>query len=104
MLWSGSVATIPTGWALCDGTNGTPDLCNSFIMAAGDTYNPAATGGSTTHTHTSNQTHTHEIGSGAALNGGNDYSLTAGTPDKPGATGAANTFPTYYALAYIMKL
>lgn len=38
MMWSGSVATIPNGWALCDGTtsNGqvTPDLRNRFIVGA----------------------------------------------------------------------
>ncbi len=39
VMWSGSVATIPTGWALCDGTNGTPDLRGSFIVG----YDPADT-------------------------------------------------------------
>jgi len=34
MMWSGSIATIPSGWYLCDGTNSTPDLRNKFIVAA----------------------------------------------------------------------
>ena len=34
-MWSGSAETIPTGWALCDGTNGTPDLTDRFILGAG---------------------------------------------------------------------
>ena len=34
IMWSGSVATIPSGWYLCDGTNSTPDLRNKFIIAA----------------------------------------------------------------------
>ena len=34
MLWSGTIATIPSGWALCDGNNGTPDLTNKFIIGA----------------------------------------------------------------------
>jgi hypothetical protein len=34
MLWSGTIASIPTGWALCDGTGGTPDLRNRFIVCA----------------------------------------------------------------------
>ena len=25
-MWAGLISDIPTGWALCDGTNGTPDL------------------------------------------------------------------------------
>jgi microcystin-dependent protein len=28
-------ATAPAGWALCDGTNGTPDLRGRFILGAG---------------------------------------------------------------------
>ena len=34
MMWSGTIATIPSGWYLCDGTNGTPDLTNKFIIGA----------------------------------------------------------------------
>ncbi|WP_157650145.1 tail fiber protein [Burkholderia ubonensis] len=30
MMFTGS--TIPTGWTLCDGTNGAPDLRNKFIL------------------------------------------------------------------------
>jgi len=57
MMWSGSIASIPSGWLLCDGTSGTPDLRNRFIVGAGSTYAVAATGGSAdaivvSHTHT----------------------------------------------------
>lgn len=34
IMWSGTIATIPTGWALCNGSNGTPDLRNKFIVGA----------------------------------------------------------------------
>jgi len=56
-MWSGSIASIPTGWLICDGTSGTPDLRNRFIVGAGSTYAVAATGGSAdatlvSHTHT----------------------------------------------------
>lgn len=34
IMWSGSIATIPTGWFLCNGSNGTPDLRNRFIVGA----------------------------------------------------------------------
>lgn len=44
MMWSGTIATIPSGWALCDGTSGTPDLRNRFIVGA----NTDTTGQSTT--------------------------------------------------------
>jgi len=49
--WSGSVATIPAGWHLCDGTEGTPDLRDKFIVGAGSTYAPGATGGANSHNH-----------------------------------------------------
>lgn len=34
IMWSGSIASIPSGWELCDGSNGTPDLTNKFIIGA----------------------------------------------------------------------
>lgn len=46
IMWSGSVISIPTGFNLCDGTNGTPDLRNRFVVGAGSTYAVGATGGS----------------------------------------------------------
>jgi hypothetical protein len=61
MLWSGSIGSIPAGFALCDGTSGTPDLRDRFIVGAGSTYAVDATGGSAdatlpTHTHTATST------------------------------------------------
>ena len=38
IMWSGSTATIPSGWRLCDGGNGTPDLRDRFVVGAGLTY------------------------------------------------------------------
>ena len=34
VMWSGSIASIPSGWYLCNGSNGTPDLRNKFIIGA----------------------------------------------------------------------
>ena len=61
MLWSGSSATIPSGWLLCDGSNSTPDLRNRFVVGATSTYAVGATGGSAdaitvAHTHTGTTT------------------------------------------------
>lgn len=44
VMWSGPRAAIPSGWALCDGTNGTPDLRDRFIKSIGN-EEPGATGG-----------------------------------------------------------
>lgn len=79
MMWSGTIATIPTGWVLCNGSNGTPDLRNRFVIGAhSDTTGVAystVTGSNTqtggtkdainvSHTHTATVTdsgHTHTI-------------------------------------------
>lgn len=55
-MWSGSIASIPAGWYLCDGANGTPNLQDRFIVGAGSGYAVGATGGSkdaiaVSHTH-----------------------------------------------------
>jgi hypothetical protein len=52
VMWSGSTAFIPAGWALCNGANGTPNLTNRFIIGAGSSYSPGNLGGSSSHTHT----------------------------------------------------
>ena len=54
MMWGGSIASIPSGWALCNGSNGTPDLRDRFIVGAGSGYSVGATGGSVTATDTVN--------------------------------------------------
>ena len=51
ILWSGAEESIPTGWALCNGQNGTPDLRDRMIMGAGTTYKTGSKGGAATHTH-----------------------------------------------------
>lgn len=48
LMWSGSIASIPSGWFLCNGANGTPDLRDRFVVGAGSTYTVGATGGAAT--------------------------------------------------------
>ena len=52
VIWSGLVTSIPISWQLCDGTNGTPDLRNRFVVSAGSAYSVNSTGGSLNHIHT----------------------------------------------------
>lgn len=63
LIWSGNIIDIPTGWQLCDGTNGTPDLRDRFVVGAGGAYAVGATGGETTVTLTTPQlpVHTHTV-------------------------------------------
>jgi hypothetical protein len=130
MLWSGSSATIPTGWLLCDGSSSTPDLRNRFVVGATSTYAVGATGGSAdaivvSHTHTATVTdpgHNHTVsiqspGSPTSYNvqsGGlniaavtvNTSTVTTGITVANSTTGSSGTnanLPPYYALCYIMK-
>lgn len=45
VMWSGVESAVPAGWALCDGTNGTPNLRDKFVVAAGPTRPAGSTGG-----------------------------------------------------------
>jgi len=101
--WSGAVADIPGGFALCDGNNGTPNLTDKFIVGAGDTYAVDATGGTVEHTHTG-MDHNHIIGSGPHLQAGEDFSTSLGDMNKPDPLANSGTLPPYLALCWIMKL
>lgn len=118
VMWSGTASAIPSGWALCDGTNGTPDLRDRFVVGAGSTYAVGAKGGEATHTLTVDEMpkHGHRINSsmGTALinySGGRFWaveemevgSLLHNT-DTSGSSSPHNNMPPYYALCYIMKL
>jgi microcystin-dependent protein len=79
-MWSGSIASIPLGFRLCDGTSGTPDLRNRFIVGAGSNYAVAATGGTADailpgHSHTffgnALGTHSHTLTTNRTSKSGN---------------------------------
>jgi hypothetical protein len=53
MMWSGTIATIPSGWLLCNGSSGTPDLRNRFVIGA---FSDDSGTAKTTVTGTSTQT------------------------------------------------
>jgi microcystin-dependent protein len=126
------MASIPSGWLLCNGSSGTPDLRDRFVVGAGSTYAVAATGGSAnsivvSHTHSiTDPGHTHANGAYNQLLKSNGdgtaqgFDSTPGEPnisvsatiatvttgisiDSAGSSGTNANLPPYYALAYIMK-
>ena len=64
IMWSGAINDIPVGWALCDGSNGTPDLRDRFIVGAGKSYNVGNTGGANTVALSINSLPPHTHGAG----------------------------------------
>ena len=105
MLWFGSIATIPAGWQLCDGSNGSPDLRNKFVIAAGSTFAPGDTGGDDQHLHSfTSDGHNHVIVGGTGLADGVDASKTTTTAVDTGDTDEDSSLPEFYALAYIIRL
>lgn len=89
-MWSGAIADIPEGWTLCDGDNGTPDLRNSFIVAAGDTYSVDDTGGEDS----SDLSHPHDPGTLAADAAGGHQHTSAGGHQHTSAGGHNHTGTT----------
>jgi len=45
IIWSGLATAIPSGYALCNGSNGTPNLQDSFVVGAGNSYSVNSGGG-----------------------------------------------------------
>ena len=120
ILWSGAADAIPSGFVLCNGSNGTPDLRGRFVVGYHDgnsDYDVNDTGGSESVTLTVNQipahTHTHTkathpAGSGPEQNqsGGPEDRTNFGDTGTTSSTGGGQSHenrPPYYALCYIMK-
>lgn len=66
IMWSGAETAIPENWALCNGTAGTPNLIDRFVVGVGDLYTVGQTGGTTNalinHTHgVTDPTHVHGV-------------------------------------------
>ena len=104
-VWSGAEGAIPSGWYLCNGSNGTPDLRNRFIVGAGSgsSYSVGNTGGSNTvtlstsqipsHSHTTNN-HSHNA---SVSDPGHGHSVSVSDPGHSHNTSVtgAKLFPGY---------
>lgn len=118
MMWPWAIADIPSGWHLCDGTVGTPDLRDKFIICAREdvsgvpkTYvrgywEQLAT--SLIHTHEfTGDGHAHDLGAGSEVEdvtplGDHVHETTISSAH--GDTEFAYTLPPFYAMSFIMKL
>ena len=120
ILWSGSTGSVPDGWALCNGSNGTPNLQDRFVVGAGNNYAVDATGGSANavliaHNHTyTNRTNAqgqnNVTGGPSPINDGalpnqptSTTGINAAGSSSNTQTGTNANLPPYYSLAYIMR-
>lgn len=116
---------VHTNWHLCDGTDGTPDLRDRFVVGAGSQYALGATGGATTHTHTVNiasdfgGSHAHTTDPTSSANeywgwaGGEAiFTLRHTHPVSTaphhqhgvnGTTGVGGALPPYYGVYYLIR-
>lgn len=93
--WSGAIVDIPDNWQLCDGTGGTPDLRDRFVIGAGGVEAVDDTGGAVTHAHSVVSTLSVTPSAIAPI----WDSFTDGN-----VTATADGRPPYYALAYIQRM
>lgn len=117
-MWKGSINTIPNGWVLCDGQNGTDDLRDKFIVGSGYSYAVDAQGGEARHTLTIEEipSHSHDLdlpsmnfqndGTGGPDVGkeGGDSRNFAGSIKSTGGGLSHNNLPPYWSKAFIQKL
>ena len=90
IIWTGTIANIPSGWIICDGNNSTPNLLAKFVEGvATAATNPGTTGG--------NVSHTHSVGNETSRQSGSSPVTNVTT------TGATDGRPPYYDVAFIMK-
>ena len=115
IMFNGKAEEIPSGWAICDGTNGTPNLLDRFILAS--TY-CGGTGGQSQITLSVSQLppHKHRVAKcwyGKADNANDrqvvrwDESVGTNEQVMTGETGLGlpiDIMPPYYRLIYIMKV
>ena len=127
IMWSGTTANIPTGWLLCDGTNGTPNLIAKFVRGLNSASANAGTlGGEDAHSLTEAElaSHTHTWSGGVAgaqhnfsgstgslvhpFSAAPSWAQTnavtvSGTNANTGSGTAHENRPAFYELAFIMK-
>lgn len=106
MIWSGARTAVPSGWTLCNGLLGAPDLQARFVPGACDACPEGTTGGNADHDHDfTTDGHTHVWGGGTTdIAIGIDYGIEVAEESDTGTTETKSNLPPYYSLAYIMKL
>ena len=100
--WSGLISAIPPGFVVCDGTKGTPDLRDRFIVGAGNGFAVNEVGGVTIHNHPfTGDGHIHAIAGGLDISEGEEIDNNTSTDPVVGTTDNGTALARYYALIYL---
>ena len=131
IIWA--QAAIPSGWQICDGTNGTVDLRAFFVRGITGAEVPGDSGGTDTHTHTMSgftaaTTHSHGVGTlvtgtpsstcttstgmQSVASSAHTHTITGSTATESShvhaagtlATGSSDNIPAYKAVYFIQKM
>ncbi|MDQ0348160.1 hypothetical protein [Ancylobacter vacuolatus] len=103
IMWAGDPKDVPAGWALCDGSHGTPDMRARFPVGAdGGSFAVGRPGGATSHQHDIHAS----VELKAIRSAGNNYFevITPGTYPIKGTTTLSDHLPPYLPLHFLMKL
>jgi hypothetical protein len=129
-LWSGLVDDIPSGWVLCDGSGGTPDTTDKYILGATNAGDLLGTGGAIQHRHAaggaqSGGSHSHsvsfttdayyydlgEVNAGTySANSGHTHAFSGSTDSvshthgSGGNSGYASNEPPFHRLYHVMRV
>jgi hypothetical protein len=90
-MWSGTLANIPAGYALCDGSLGTPDLRDRFILSVNTAENPGGVGGASSYTLSVNQLPAHTHTGSTSSDGGHTHTGTTSSEGAHSHTGTTNS-------------
>ncbi len=100
--WAGAIGSVPSGWFLCDGTNGTPDLRDKFLISDGPNFSVGDEGGDPTHIHPfTGDGHAHAVPVETSIEIGTNFWPLTSTDPATGTTDQSSSLPKYWALAYI---
>jgi len=113
IMWYGLIASIPSGWVICDGNNSTPNLLAKFVEGVATAVtNPGAVGGEATHALSEAEmpAHTHPSAASStpqqSVDRGEGLSSAAMKGSATGSTGSGNAHenkPPFYDIAFLMK-
>jgi hypothetical protein len=109
--WSGTLATVPTGWLVCDGTNSTPDLTDTYLRGAADGVDAGQTGGNASHNHGGSNVHSLSAAD-TTVNTGQSFTASCGLGpgthsshghsfDHSHSIHTSNNDPSYETVAFI---